>query len=470
MPLQRLTQRISIVGAGVPGLAAAHALHQAGFKHVQIFEAAPSFAQASALHRSGVVLAANGVRILDRLDLATPLYTQGNPIHLVSHLSHAGHKMSSYSPSALMGQRCRNVPPLQGEQQMPQLTHIAIAGDRLYDALTSTLPRAIDVHFNASLSGVERKSFGIKTENKKDDSDELDDELAAAADDGSDSGLQLRFGDGGGGPKVDADLLLADDGLRSRVREEFMGTECRGKGVAALDGIYVRGISPGKAVQAAGYATDTLHEVWGTGCKLAFAPLTRSDAGEDGEGDVMWLATVSSKLARTLPASPADSSFLPFLGRVFHNLPTSCVALLASSLPESVKVSPIEELLPASLLHDGGGGTKRIVLLGSGAHAPVQEHWQGVAQGLEDAAVLVSLLSRLERSKALETYSRLRVPRALHVCRAAHDECAQALQGGKVMSAFRDMASSMMPPAVARDLAANLVAFDAQHEADNILG
>jgi len=455
----RLQQRISIVGAGLPGLTAAHALHQAGFKRVAIYEAAPSFAAAApALHKDGVVLSANGVRVLDRLGLAGPLYAQGRPLQQISHLSHAGHKLTAYSPAAIMQTRAKHVQPGNGGEdtgKRPQLTHIAIAGQRLYEALSSTLPRDVAVHFGAPLSALERKRSKV----------EQDEDVPAPPD----AELLLRFGDQNGGCKVETDLLLADDGLRSRVREHFMSSEWRGRSVVTLDGVYVRGVSPRAVLTGSGGAElglsdpSTLSEVWGRGCKLSIAPISNDS--------VMWLATVSSKLARSIAVESGQqdaATLTTRLAGVFNALPPACSALILAAQPDSVDVCPIEELTPPLQLHDAASG--RIALMGSAAYAPVQEHWQSLAQGLEDAGVLATLLYKMDRSHALAAYSQLRVPRASFVVRSAHDECAQALQSGRVLSAFRDMASSMMPANVQRDMAAQLITTDAIKEAEETIG
>jgi 2-polyprenyl-6-methoxyphenol hydroxylase-like FAD-dependent oxidoreductase len=148
----------------------APALHKAGFKHVSLFEKARSFAEASpALHSGGVVLAANGVRVLDHLALAEPLYQFGNPILKVESVTHANHKMTSYSPEVLVHQRARHVAPLSGSEKPPMLTSIAIHGKRLHEALSLTLPKQVRVHFNTPISKVERKGEQKQDDNKKND-------------------------------------------------------------------------------------------------------------------------------------------------------------------------------------------------------------------------------------------------------------------------------------------------------------
>ena len=97
------------------------------------------------MHKGGVLLAANGVRALDRLGLAGPLYALGNPIGTVRSISQAGHVLTKYHPPALLQMRAKNVPPQDKEERPPQLTSIAIHGKTLHDAISAALPSQIKV-------------------------------------------------------------------------------------------------------------------------------------------------------------------------------------------------------------------------------------------------------------------------------------------------------------------------------------
>src|SRR4051812_38353420 len=98
---------------GVSGLSTALCLNRVGYSHVHIYEkqSNSSTSQQSIISsgnnstRSGIVIAANGVRILDRLGVGKQLYRSGHTISTVKQMKLTGALLSSYVPSSIVGER-----------------------------------------------------------------------------------------------------------------------------------------------------------------------------------------------------------------------------------------------------------------------------------------------------------------------------------------------------------------------------
>lgn len=171
---------------------------------------------------------------------------------------------------------------------------------------------------------------------------------------------------------------------------------------------------------------------------------------------LFWI--VRLPLFSSLPLLPICSSFpspIPSL-------------LLASSSSSSIESFPISELCPHPSPSLGG----RLVVVGEAAQRTTQELWQSASQVCEDAAVLTVALGGVSSSSAgfsfkdaLSLYGSVRYPRIQFVSSAAREETKQALQAGRVMSAVRDMATSMMPPSVVRETTRQLLSYDAVRDA-----
>ena len=457
MSTARFSQRIAIIGVGPSGLMAAHSLARAGFKRVSMFDAAPSFAKASpALQRGGTILAANGVRILDRMGLLAPIYPRANPINNVAAFSHANHKLSAYSPSALVGAKAKSMLP----DSVP-ITSMAMPGKLLFNTLTKTLPKEVQVHFGSGLQDIRPKSSSSNNGNGN------------SQEEAGGPPLELRIGPGGV-ESFEADLVLADDGVHSRARscmEDFASHQPK-----PLEGMYVRGLVSRAIYESTPTTsttgdfsrppplrrTDELVEIWGrAGSKFSYAWI-------DSE-TIWWMATLGRKASAGLvEGAPTLGVQLGNILKAFpepvgHLVDATAVAAEQPVGPFGFDLCPIEELSPGARLHSTDG---RMALMGSAGHHATQDSFQNLAQQFEDAVVLSSLLTKFDRLEALKRYSALRVPRAQFVVSAAHSETLQTIEGGRVMSAFRDMASSLIPPAIQRENQAQILAYDAFKEAE----
>jgi len=167
---------VAIVGAGIGGMAAAIALHRAGFK-VGIYEQAPRFGRVGA----GINLTPNAVKALDGLGVGAALReTAYEPTCRVSRLWDSGEETSRLELHA-QGQR---------RYGAPQLT---IHRADLLSALESALPPG-SVHLGSKTVGVGQ----------------------------DEAGAWLELADGA---RIAARAVIGCDGIHSVVREVLAGPE-----------------------------------------------------------------------------------------------------------------------------------------------------------------------------------------------------------------------------------------------------
>jgi 2-polyprenyl-6-methoxyphenol hydroxylase-like FAD-dependent oxidoreductase len=382
------------------------------------------------------VLAANGVRVLERLPggVGEQLHKHGWTIDHVVARTISGQAIHSYTPSELS----RSSSGLGGGKGYPNL---AIHGAKLHDALSSTLPSSVQVTFNASLSRISRSKDAEAAQPSSDSSGSKQEKKSASAP------LQLHF-DESDKNGVDADLVIGADGPHSAVRAAI--PHLSGLTPQSLGGQYIRGLcritSGGVLQDAEGKVLQPdheLHEVWGKGEKFSWYWLD--------EQTIAWLGV-------TQPGRQQSQMFRSFA----QPIPD----LMVQSEQDSIHTYPITSLAPHVKPYSSDS---RLVLIGEASHATTQELWQSASLDCEDAIMLAILLSGLDRKVALELYGGLRYSRTHFVATSAASETAQALQQGGLMTALRDVASSMMPPSVVREQMKTLLGYDAIREAKAVV-
>ena len=197
-------------------------------------------------------------------------------------------------------------------------------------------------------------------------------EVVSVEDDGR--GVRAVLADGS---VVEGDVLVAADGVRSRVRRaiDADAPDARYVGLTNFGGI-TRGSGLG-----AGLAPQAWHFVFGRRSFFGAHPLPT--------GDVVWFANVPrDEISRAERAATTEAQWLAWLSDLVAD-----------------DAGPASELVAAGRLELAGDSTfdlphvptwwhGRTVLVGDAVHAPSPSSGQGAAMALEDAVVLARSLAR----------------------------------------------------------------------------
>lgn len=332
-----------VVGGGIGGLAAAIGLHRIGWD-VQVLERAATPADAGA----GISLHANGLRALDALGVGAGVRAAARPQYTGGTRTPDGRRLTRMDGAVL--ERALGTP---------------IAGIRravLHRLLRAALPTGC-LHTGVTVPALDR----------------------SAAD---------RVGVPAGDGMLDADLVVAADGVGSRLR----GLLFPGHPGPVYGGSTVLRAVTDRPLELGGDFELT----WGGGAEfghIAFA-----------DGRAEWHAVL------TAPAGVRHADPLGMLRRRFGGWHDPIPALLDATRPQDVLHHDIHEL--ATPLRSFVAG--RVALLGDAAHAMTPNLGQGACQALEDAVTLAAALAGAPSvSSALARYDAERRPRSQAVARAA---------------------------------------------------
>jgi 2-polyprenyl-6-methoxyphenol hydroxylase-like FAD-dependent oxidoreductase len=190
-------------------------------------------------------------------------------------------------------------------------------------------------------------------------------------------------------------------------------------------------------------------ETMGGGHRFRYAVMgTRGSAGGSSRGGIYWAATVPGA-AR--PESPAAQ--LTLLHRWFAEWHAPIGDLIAATEPDQLIQHPIGELWPiprAFAYHAGAGG---YALVGDAAHAMAHHLGHGACLALEDAAALVSAVTRAAPgpalTSALTSYSQARRSQIVRIGRQSRRVSA-VLASSRAGSRTRDAALGLAPGPIGR--------------------
>lgn len=340
--------RIAVVGAGLGGLTTAGFLQRAGFA-VTVYEQAPSFSRIGA----GIILSANVMKVLRRLDIERALVETGIKPH--AYISRAWD-----------------------------------TGETLYEIVFDA---ASEEHYGGAYLNVHRGDLHRVLERVVSPATIAFDHRLVGLDETSDA-VRLTFENG---VKVDADLVIGADGVRSMVRESLLGNEPpRFVGAVAQ-----RAIFPTERLN--GFKIPDCTKWWGRDRHiLPYFMTSRRD-------EIYVIGVVPASQwdsdAASLPCSREEmlESFADFHVDLRRVLEAS----------DEVSVWPIFDRE-----RDDRWSGGRIVLLGDACH-PMRPYMAGGgAMAIEDGAILSRCLEAFDDlAEAFRCYEATRIPRVSEVQR-----------------------------------------------------
>ncbi len=331
------------MGGGIGGLAAAVALSRRGWD-VTVLERAPEFTEVGA----GLTLMPNALAALDEVGLGATVRATG------SISGPAGTRTSD-------GRWLARIPAGGIEQQLG-MTAVGIHRADLVEILRAPLPE------QALLAGAE------------------------VVDVAPGPPASVGYRRHGALHRLEADLVVAADGINSRVRSSLWDRPGR---------VHYSGITAWRAVTPEPWPEQLASGIsWGRG--------TEFGAVELGDGRVYWFGAVNA------PAGGRSADELAEVRRLFGGWHDPVPRLIDATPAAAVLRNDISLLSPGPDSYVRG----RVALLGDAAHAMTPHLGQGACQALEDAVVLAALLDAGDDiGGALATYDRVRRPRTRSVAR-----------------------------------------------------
>ncbi|WP_245906460.1 FAD-dependent monooxygenase [Mycolicibacterium palauense] len=344
--------RVAIVGAGIGGLTAAIALRARGVD-ARVYEQAPQLRALGA----GVAIAPNGARILTRLGLADRLEAVAGPISHFVFRSWQGEPIAGEPSTLSFGNPAHMWFLHRGEFQR---------------VLSDALPADAITLGRAAVGATEHGD-----------------------------GVTLRFGDGS---TADADVLVAADGIHSRLQSAVTApAEPVSEGIMAY-----RGLIPADRLTDVAPVGDMSASAMWMGPERSFLVYPVS-AGRLLNVVAFTPTNLDVLESWTAPGDPAE------LAASYQGWDQPVLDIIGA-MDETFRWGIYDrEPLPR-------WSSERITLLGDSAHAVVPHLGQGANQAIEDAVTLAVLLDNCtpaDVSTRLRLYQDLRSARTRRVREAA---------------------------------------------------
>ncbi|KAL2023423.1 hypothetical protein VTK56DRAFT_2780 [Thermocarpiscus australiensis] len=363
--------RIVVIGAGMGGLGTSLAFARKGFKHIDVFETASNLGFVGA----GIQMPPNVVRVLDRLGVWEDIYREATNVK--------GTSIRQGSTNAELSHV--EMPDIEEKYGYPHCTgHRSSLAGGLFNGCKRE--SAITFHFSTSLVRVNSFSPKPSITVKPRDGDEY---------------------------TVEADILLASDGIKSVTRKQMLaelGTESQEEdtGQAAYRIMLKRSEMEHDPEMLALLDSDEVVRWVGEKRHIIAYPVSNkqiynlSSAQPDTNFAKATNATYTTKGSKAAMLKVYED-FCPLVHRMLNLVPDGevCEWKLRVHKP-----------LP-TWVHGA------VALLGDACHPTLPHLSQGAAMAIEDGAVLAEVVSRIPRdkvhdaatvTKALKVYELLRKP------------------------------------------------------------
>jgi len=361
-------KRAVIAGGGIGGLAAGIALQRIGFE-VTVLERSPELREVG----SGIVIQPNGARALAAIGV--PALPVSGLTRLTLRTWRGGHLAET--PIGLFQERYGS-------------GFIVVPRSEVHALLMETLGRD-RVKAAAEVIGYAAGPAGIA--------------------------VKLRDGS-----RLEADLLVGADGLRSAVRAQMLA-----------DGEpHYLGCTAWRAtteLAGSGLEDGQGFNWWGPGGEFGALPMGRT---------VYWFGTANGPQGQSDP--PGEERINTLLER-FGGWQEPIARLIASTRPDAILRNDIFDRPPARRWTDGP-----VALLGDAAHPMAPNAAQGACQALEDAAALgLALKDQPDVGAGLQEYERRRLRRANEFVRLSRQTSAAVQTESPLLSGVRNTVLRLMP-------------------------
>jgi 2-polyprenyl-6-methoxyphenol hydroxylase-like FAD-dependent oxidoreductase len=351
------------VGGGIGGLAAGLALRKVGIEAV-VLEQTPKLEAVGA----GIGLAANAMQALDRIGVGDAVRARG------------------LATERLVACRPNGKPFI--DLSLDEREMLGVHRADLQDVMASELGDALRL----GATGVSFSERG--------------------------PGVTVALDTGG---RLEGDVLVAADGLRSRTREQVLGDGppiyagyTGWRAVTELDSDSLRG---------------RMTETWGRGVRFGLIPI--------GPGRVYWFVSET----RPEPEAPLVPARKAELSRFVEGWHEPIEAAVAATPEDAITGTGIYWRKPVR-----AWGRGRVTLLGDAAHPMTPDLSQGAAQALEDAVVLAASLREAgDPVTGLRAYEEARRKRTAQIVRRSHQAGRLAQASSALGAGLRDVLMGTLP-------------------------
>lgn len=338
-------KKVLIVGGGIGGQSAAIAFTKAGIA-VDIVEILDEYN----VYGVGIIQQNNALKALDKIGIADEAMRRGSPYPQVKMFTAGGHFIGSAGTPAV--------------GKYP--SHNGISRRILHEIMYEEAQR-LGIPYRMGLTV-----------------DEIEN---------TDAGVNVTFTDG---TKDSYDLLVASDGIRSKVRDMIFGK---------MEAKYL-GVSVWRYAFKRHKDLDTGYIYYGKKSKIGFIPMSADSmymflVTEEGE-DNPWIA---------------QEKYIPLMQNYLAEYDFPLVKDAAKEMTDRTMVNyrPLEGLRISE-----DWFKKSVVIIGDGAHATAPQLGSGAALAIEDAVVLVDELQKSNKTQeALQNFMKRRYDRCMQVVDAS---------------------------------------------------